>query len=213
MKGTEEEKVVSIERAFSQGQKRRAAKLIKAGRKRLYGIERQPNGQPSRKKQYTPPEPSWFAPSIKRGLNMYTIDALESRGCITPDQAKAAYSWVADRSRTGLPYTRPPALDMNKIVGAAAELDKISATRRYHDLNTILKHRCGVYGHSLAYATIIEGKQDEAVAQYWFRVGNKADPTQRQIVAWQHLKLAFEEIENFYALATKKKLDRPSEAA
>jgi hypothetical protein len=209
------EKVVSIDRAFTKGQKRRAAKLIKAGRPRLFAIERQPNGQPSRRKQYHPPEPSWLAPSIKRGLNMYTVDALASRGCITQDQAKAAYSWIADRSRTGLPYTRPPALDMNKVIGAVEVLDKISATRRYHDLNTILKQRCGVFGHSLAYVTIIEGRQDEAVAQYWFRLGQspKIDPTSRQIMAWQHLKLAFEEIENFYATVTKKKLDRTTEAA
>lgn len=212
--------VVKFERAFSHGQKRRLKKaLIKAGRPRKFGINRQPNGQPSRRKADVELTPSWFAPSIARGMNMYTIDALEKRGAITPDQARAAYDWLGDRAATGLPFTAPAGLDMERIRASEGEdsaemsMRRVGATRRYGDVTNILKQRCGVYGYQLAYQSIIEGKQPEAVAQYWFRIGQKQDPTERQIVAWQHLLLAFVEIEAFYALSKKRKLDRRTEAA
>lgn len=212
--------VVKFERAFTQGQKRRLKKaLIKSGRPRNTPKEREPNGRASRRKQYQELTPSWFAPSIARGMNMYTIDALEKRGAIASDEARAAYDWLGDRAATGLPFTAPAGLDMERIRASEGEdsaemsMRRVGATRRYSDLTTVLKQRCGVYGYQLAYQTIIEGKQPEAVAQYWFRIGEKLDPTERQIVAWQHLKLAFTEIEAFYALTHKRKVARNSEAA
>jgi hypothetical protein len=199
-----------VQKAYSKGERRRAQKLIKQTRPRQMDIDREPNGRRSRRKTYQPPEPSWLAPALKRIYAMHPTVALETRGAITSDQCRAAHSWVADRMASALPYTAPSSLDLDRVRSpwgdTPDDMRGIDANRRYNDLHNILTQRCGVFGRDLAFRTIIQGEQDEAVAQYWHRIGARMDPTPRQITSWQHLAMAFVEIENFYALQVRRKM-------
>lgn len=189
---------------------KKARKLMHKGRERLFGVAREPNGRRSRRKKYEPPAYSWLAPGIKEELNMHPVEALFKREAITNDMKRAAYSWIADRAATGLPYPCPPNIDLSGIRAAAEERSVAGAARRYHDLNKILKERCGVYGHNLAYETCIQGQQNAGVANYWQRRGQKppVDPSQQQLVAWLHLQKAFVEMENFYALQAVRRAEK-----
>jgi hypothetical protein len=193
----------------------RQRRLMKKGRPRLVGIARQPNGQPSRAKGNVAPVYSWLAPSLVREMNVHPVDKLEQRGAITPDQRRAAYSWIADRAASGLPYPAPPSLNLTGVRAAAEDYGIAGAARRYNEMCHVLKNRCGVYGHSLAHEMVIQGQLNRVIESYLFRIGQRPalDPLPRQHLAWRHLQLAFTEMENYYAAQAKRKLDRKTDAA
>jgi hypothetical protein len=219
MAGEQGAEVVQIERAFSKGQKRRAARLIKAGRPRDFSISREPNGRRSRRKEYHEPGPSWLAPSIAKEINMHPVEALYERGAITQDQKISAYRWLRDRKVACYPTLDPPGVDLEQIPGARGESGDdprrvAEAKARYNELHRKLLYACGQFGLNLAFSTIIEHRQDTDVANYWTRLGHRTDPTARQTLCWRHLLMAFGEIEAYYAAQiSKKRLDRNSEAA
>src|SRR5690242_5852145 len=107
--------VITIERAYSKGQKRRNAKLIAAGRPREFGVTREPNGRRSRRKEYYEPSISWLAPRVLQEMTMHPVDALHKRGAISQDQRRAAFTWLKDRERAGLPTVIPPTIDLSSL--------------------------------------------------------------------------------------------------
>lgn len=191
----------------------RQRRIMKKGRPRLFSVPRQPNGQPSRAKGNVASSPSWFAPELVRAMNKHPIDMLEERGRITADQRAAAYNWIADRRRNGLPYTDPPALDMDRVRAAENRRDAPGATRRYHEVSTRLQNKAGVYGYSLAYETIIQARLNKVLTDYFWRIEQKMDPTERQHLTWQHLQIAFREMEHYYATQLTKKPRAVEDAA
>lgn len=183
----------------------RQRKLMKKGRPRLFGVARQPNGQPSRAKAHVAPSYNYLAPSLVKQANMNPIDRLESRGDITADQARAAFAWVSDRGNAGLPYAAPPTLNLNAVRAAGDLRDNIGATRRYNEACHVLKNRCGVLGHSLAYEAIIQGQLNKVIEDFLYRRDEKIDPAPRQKLVWDHLMLAFKELERHYGAQPVRK--------
>lgn len=183
----------------------RQRKLMKKGRPRLFGVARQPNGQPSRAKANLTPAYSYLAPSLVKQLNMHPVDNLEKRGLITADQARAAMAWVSDRGNAGLPYTAPPTLNMESVRSAGDLRDNIGATRRYNEACHILKNRCGVLGHTLAYEAIIQGQLNSVVENYLYRRDEGMDPAPRQLLVYNHLLMAFKELERHYSAQPLRK--------
>lgn len=188
----------------------RQRKLLKKGRPRVSAALREPNGRISRAaKKKTDPVYSWFAPSIVRAMNKHPIDMLADIDAITADQRAAAFAWIADRAASGLPYAAPKGLNLSGIRAAAEDYSSVSSARRYNESSHVLRSRCGVYGHTLMYEACIEGKRNPSIDGYWSRKRSKPeakDPTQPQTVAWEHMRLAFEELERYYAAQARRKV-------
>lgn len=187
--------------------------LRKEGRKRAPGA-REPNGRLSRSEQKKiDPAYSWFAPSIVREMNKHPIDMLTDIGAINADQRSAAFSWIADRAASGLPYAAPKGLNMTGVRAASEDFSTgtkgVASARRYNESSHVLRSRCGVYGHTLMFEACIEGKRNSLVDGYFSRTRsktNKQDPTAHQKIAWEHMKLGFEELERYYAAQTRRKV-------
>jgi len=181
-------------------------KLIKQGRKREQGA-REPNGRLSRSaKAKTDPVYSWLAPSIVEKMNKHPIDMLADLGAISADQRSAAFSWIADRAASGLPYVAPHGLNLTGVRAASEDYSSASSARRYNEVSHVLRNRCGVYGHTLAYEACIEGKRNSVIDGYFMRTMGKPakDAAPAQKVAWEHLRMAFEQLEQYYAAQTRR---------
>lgn len=196
------------EHALSNKQRR---VIRKTGRHRLFNIPRQPNGQPSRAKAHrvaTEPHYPWLAPVITLELNMHPVDKLEQRGAITADQRAAAFAWIGDRMASGMPCPDPPHLDMERVRAVSNQYSDPSRAHRFKEASHILRSRCGVYGHTLAYEAIIQGLANKVVEDYFTRLDHKPmrDPTERQQLTWNHLRMAFAELEGYYAIQPKNRV-------
>lgn len=186
-------------------------KLIKQGRPRIAGPLREPNGRLSRSaRAKTDPVYSWMAPSIVREMNKHPIDMLSDLEAISADQRQAAFSWIADRAASGLPYTAPKGVNLSGVRAAAEDFSMgergAASARRYNESSHVLRSRAGVYGHTLAFEACIEGKRNKVIDEYFSCIKGKPakEPTVLQKVAWGHLKLAFEELERYYAAQTRR---------
>lgn len=183
----------------------RQRKLLKQGRKREQGA-REPNGRLSRSaKAKTDPVYSWLAPSIVRDMNKHPIDMLADLEAITADQRHAAFSWVSDRAASGLPYVAPKGLNLTGVRAAAEDYSSVSSARRYNESSHVLRSRCGVYGFTMLYEACIEGKRNPIIDTYFMRTRRKPEPlpvNDGQRMAWEHMKLGFEELERYYAAQT-----------
>ena len=190
----------------------RQRKLLKKGRPRVVGAVREPNGRISRSAKAKEGDPyGWFAPRIVKDMSKHPIDALHERGAITEDQSRAAFSWIADRQASGLPGVAPKGVNLMGVRASSEGEGQAPLARRYNEASHVLKSRCGVYGHTLAYAVCIQGESNRVIDDYFARIAHKPviDPTPEQRRTWDHLRLAFEELERYYAAQTMKKKNAP----
>lgn len=137
----------------------------------------------------------------------HPIDALYERGAISEDQSRAAFSWLADRQASGLPTVAPKGVNLLGLRGAAEGDGQAPSARRYNEATHIVKARCGVYGHALVYGVCIEGSPNKVINDYFARISHRPviDPTAEQRRTWEHLRLAFEELERYYANQSAKR--------